>query len=104
MRNIAFAVAVAALATPAFAGDAPSAPAAATNAAQTDAKASRVLYICDGSAMTRRGFAREFGSVEYVTAAEAAAQRGAVWTAPKCISPAEARRLKAKKQLLASAR
>ena len=101
LRDIALALAVVVFAaTPAIAGDAPSAPAAATNATQTDA-GKRVVYICDGSAMTRRGFAREHGSTEYVTA-EAAAQKGAVWTAPKCISPAEARRLKSKQ--LASAR
>jgi hypothetical protein len=97
LRGIALAAAIATLVAPAaVAADTPNASATASNASQTAAsKSSRVLYICDGSAMTRRGFAREHGSAEYVTA-EAAAQKGAGWTAPKCISPAEARKLKAK--------
>lgn len=57
------------------------------------AKAARTVYVCDGSAMTRRAFTREFGSMEFVTAEKAAA-KGATWTAPKCVTPAEARKLK----------
>ncbi|WP_374467863.1 hypothetical protein [Phenylobacterium sp.] len=61
--------------------------------AQADtAKAPREVYICDGSAETRRGFAREFGSAEFVTA-EAAA-KAETWSAPRCMSRAEARKLK----------
>ena len=64
---------------------------AATNATQAS-QAARVVYICDKSAMTRRGFAREFGSVEFVTADDARARAGS-WSAPKCMNSAEARRL-----------
>lgn len=97
LRGIALVAAIATLvASAAFAADTPNAPAAGTNTAQTaTVKSSRVLYVCDGSAMSRRGFAREHGSVEYVTA-EAAAQKGGRWATPKCISPAEARKLKAR--------
>jgi hypothetical protein len=55
----------------------------------------RTLYVCDTSNLTRRAFAREYGSAEYVTAAEATA-KGQSWAAPKCITPAEARRLQAR--------
>lgn len=64
----------------------------AVNAAQT-AKASRTVYICDNSAMTRRAFAREFGAIEFVKA-EAVAAKGEAWAAPKCMTASEARRLK----------
>jgi hypothetical protein len=64
-------------------------------------KAPRVLYVCEDSAMTRRAFAREFGSVEFVRATDVRAAEQA-WAAPKCITSAEARKLKA--QRLASAR
>jgi len=61
--------------------------------ATTPEKVARSVYVCDNSAMTRRAFTREFGSMEFVTAEKAAA-KGAAWTAPKCITPAEARKLK----------
>lgn len=57
------------------------------------ARAPRLLYVCDTDAMTRRAFAREFGAAEFVTA-ERARAKGEAWTGPKCIRPAEARRLK----------
>ena len=107
MRKLALAVAFSAfMVTPVLAGDAPDATKAATNAAQTQAAPARVVYVCDSSAMTRRGFAREYGSAEFVTA-ETAAYSSEVWAAPKCISPAEARRLKTlreKSKEMASAR
>ena len=62
-------------------------------AATAPPKPARTVYVCDSSAMTRRAFAREFGSADFVTAEQAAA-KGAVWKAPKCISRSEARRLK----------
>jgi predicted dehydrogenase len=72
-------------------------PAANATSAGKDAvaqqRAARTLYICDTSAETRRGFAREFGAAEYVSAAEATA-KGGEWAAPKCIKQSEARRLK----------
>ena len=66
-----------------------------------NAPVARTVYICDTSAMTRRAFTREFGAVEYVTAAQAAA-KDATWQAPKCMKPTEARKLRGKQ--LASAR
>lgn len=77
-----------------------SAPAVAGEAQAADTRdAAKVVYVCDSSAMTRRGFTREFGAMEFVTA-ERVASKTDTWTTPKCITPAEARRLKA----LASAR
>jgi len=98
MRIIASALALAALAGSAFAGQAPSAAEAATDAL-SESKAPRTLYVCEGDAMTRRAFAREYGQVEFVTAKQAQA-KGAAWAQPKCITSAEARRLQ--KQKLAS--
>jgi hypothetical protein len=72
-----------------------SAPAAAGDAQTVDARdGARVVYVCDSSAMTRRAFTREFGSMEFVKAEDVAAARGQSWAAPKCITPTEARRLK----------
>jgi hypothetical protein len=86
MRLMTCALVLSALAAgPTFAKEA--APATAPE------KATRTVFVCDNSAMTRRAFAREYGRVEFVTAEKAAA-KGAAWTAPKCITPAEARRLK----------
>ena len=63
--------------------------------ARTEAtEPARAVYVCDGSAMTRRAFTREHGATEFVTAEQAAAAKGQAWTAPKCIKPAEARKLK----------
>ncbi|WP_296816568.1 hypothetical protein [Brevundimonas sp.] len=55
----------------------------------------RVLYVCDRAPETRRAFQREHGEIVFVTAEEvlAAEARGDQWTAPRCISAAEARRL-----------
>ncbi|HEX2559040.1 hypothetical protein [Phenylobacterium sp.] len=95
MRSIALGLALAALATvPALAKDASSATDAGRNAmaqASTNDSA-RVLYVCDRSDLTRRGFAREFGSAEFVTADRAA--KGEAWSAPRCISRPEMMRLK----------
>jgi len=89
---ICAAVLSALLAGPALSKETPNANGQAVDAAQT-AKAPRTVYICDNSAMTRRAFAREFGSVEFVKA-EAVAAKGEAWAAPKCITASEARRLK----------
>ena len=74
---------------------APSAEAAAKDAAARESvRASRVVYICDRSDMTLRGFAREFGEVKFVSAEKALnSQEG--WAAPRCISETEASRLAA---------
>lgn len=86
MRNVLSALVLSVmLCTPAVAGEARTA----------DARdGARVVYVCDSSAMTRRAFTREFGSMEFVKAEDVAAARGQSWAAPKCITPTEARRLK----------
>lgn len=90
MRLMICALALSAVAAvPAFATDTPAKKAEE----QQQQPASRTVYVCDNSAMTRRAFAREHGAIEFVTA-EAAAAKGKAWTAPKCMTPAEARRLK----------
>lgn len=89
MRLMTCALALSAVAAvPAFATDAP-----AKAEQQPQQPAARTVYVCDSSAMTRRAFTREHGAMEFVTA-EAAAAKGKAWTAPKCMTPAEARRLK----------
>lgn len=95
MRSIALGLALAALATaPALANDAASASEAGKDAAaQVSNDRERVLYVCDRSELTRRGFAREFGSIEFVTA-DAATAKGEAWTAPRCISKSEMLRLR----------
>ena len=79
----------------AFAAQAPaSSPTAKpAEAAPPAAKPSRTVFICDNDAMTRRAFAREYGKTEFVRA-EAAAAKGEAWSAPRCITAAEARKLK----------
>lgn len=101
MRIALLAVAFAALAGGALANEPPNAQSQAKDAA-ADARPAKVLYVCEDNAMTRRAFAREFGAAEFVTA-EAVRADGKAWAAPKCITSAEARRLKAEKRL-ASAR
>ncbi|WP_334165166.1 hypothetical protein [Phenylobacterium sp.] len=82
---------------PAKAANAPAAGRDAVSGAQA-AWETREVYICDSSPLTRRGFAREFGSAEFVTAE--AVVRGDVDGGPRCMTRAEARKLKR----LASAR
>lgn len=95
MRTTIIGLVLALSASAALADQPQSATTAATDAAAiSSARASsRTLYICENDAMTRRAFAREFGSVEFVTAEKAKAATGA-WSSPKCISDAEARRLR----------
>lgn len=103
MRILATLAALAALsAGSALAKEAPNVRDAAKDAAVTTAQqGGKVLYICDDTAMTRRAFAREFGQVEFVTADDVRAnERG--WSAPKCITSVEAKRLEGKR--FASAR
>lgn len=91
MRTTLCTVIVSALAAgSALAAPAPAAPARATDAA---AKPSRTVYICDETQVTRRAFERQFGTQEFVKAEQAAA-KGQAWSAPKCITAAEARKLK----------
>jgi hypothetical protein len=76
----------------ASAGDAPSADKKASDAAARTSPA-RTVYICDNTPETRRGFTREFGQMDFVTAEEATA-KGQAWSAPKCVTSREAGRLK----------
>lgn len=94
MRKMICAVVLSAFAAvPALAKEAPSATDQARDAAAAEVTTPRTVYVCDSSAMTRRAFAREFGSIEFVKA-EAAVASNEAWTAPKCIKASEARRLK----------
>jgi hypothetical protein len=54
-------------------------------------KSVREVYICDSSSQTRRSFAREFGSAEFVSAQAAAKPQA--WNAPRCMTRSEARKL-----------
>lgn len=101
MKLFAFAAAAAAallVATAAHAGEqvrAPNAEAAARDAAAREAtKAERVVYVCDRSDMTLRGFAREFGEARFVSAEEALNTRES-WSAPRCMTETEATKLSA---------
>lgn len=79
----------------ALAKEPPNARSAAKDAVATETSgAPKTLYVCEDNALTRRGFAREFGQMEFVTAKDARAD-GEAWSAPKCITGAEARKLKA---------
>ncbi len=53
----------------------------------------KVLYVCDEGEQNRRAFAREFGAADFVTADQVRAAKGQPWSAPRCITPAEVRRL-----------
>lgn len=95
MRKVLICAALAAaVSTPSMAAVAPSAGEAAKNASAQEAAPARgrALYICDASDMTRRAFTREYGVMEFVTA-EAAAQAQEAWSAPRCITRTEYRRL-----------
>lgn len=81
------------------AGEAPSAATGQAVSSSDTARSPRLVYVCDADAATRRAFIREFGSAGFVSAEQAQA-RGEAWTAPRCVTSAEARRLKQ----LASAR
>ncbi len=97
MRGLILAAAAAAL----FAGSAQAAqPANAQAAAQdavaserAEAKAKRVVYICDRSELTRRSFAREYGEAKFVTAEQVLTGAADDWSAPRCVSEAEAVKL-----------
>lgn len=95
MRTSILGLVLALSASAAVAEQPQSATTAATDAAAVSSvrAGARTLYICETDALTRRAFAREFGSVEFVTAEKAKAATGA-WSSPKCISDAEARRLR----------
>ena len=55
--------------------------------------APKVLYVCNEEEMSWRAFSRDLGTPDFVTAAQVRADRGKAWSAPKCITAAELRRL-----------
>ena len=80
----------------AVAKEAPNAQNAARDPVFMTGSTGKTLYVCEDTAMTRRAFAREFGQVEFVTA-DAVRVDGQAWSAPKCITSVEAKRLKLKR-------
>ena len=60
--------------------------------ANTQALNGRMLYICSDTVATRQAFAKEFGEVKFVTAADVRSAREA-WAKPRCITPREHARL-----------
>lgn len=80
----------------AVAREAPSAASQGQEAAARVGPSAKVLYVCDASPLTRRGFAREHGAAAFVTAERA---RVEAWTGARCISESQARKLR---QTLAS--
>jgi len=67
--------------------------ATAVQAGEPAPNTGKLLYVCDGSARTERAFAREFGEARFVKAEDVVAQ-GEAWTAPRCITQSEMRRLR----------
>ncbi|MES2723888.1 MAG: hypothetical protein V4656_12115, partial [Pseudomonadota bacterium] len=53
----------------------------------------RKVFVCDNEDLTRRSFARAYGSVEFVTADEAV-KSDAAWTGARCMRSSEHMRLK----------
>jgi len=93
MTRIFCAVALAAVTCgSALAADAPNASQASKNALVETPKTARMLYVCDDSSMTRRAFAREFGAARFETA-ETVRVKSEAWSAPRCITQAQQRRL-----------
>ena len=70
-------------------------PAAAAQAAQgaPSDPAFKVLYVCGEDQASWRSLSRDMGIPEFVTAKQVRADRGKAWAEPKCITPAELRRL-----------
>lgn len=92
MRKILICAAVAAaVTTPALAAPSVLDGAKDASAMEPTGKA-RMLYICDTSDATKRSFVREHGVMEFVSA-EAATQDAGAWSAPRCITRTEYRRL-----------
>ena len=53
----------------------------------------KVLYVCDEDELSWRAFSRDLGTPEFVTADQVRAENGKAWTAPRCITATELRRL-----------
>jgi hypothetical protein len=66
--------------------------AAAGTALAQSSTTSRTLYICNDGAATRAAFAKQFGEVKFLSAAQVRSAKGG-WTTPRCITPREHARL-----------
>ena len=53
----------------------------------------KVLYVCGEDEASWRSVSRDLGIPEFVTAKQVRADSGKAWAEPKCITPAELRRL-----------
>lgn len=71
----------------------PKAPAQDLAATQRSELLVKVLYVCNEEERDWRMFSRDLGTPDFVTAKQIRDQQGKAWAAPKCITPAEARRL-----------
>lgn len=58
-----------------------------------DQPAVKMLYVCSEDEAAWRPFSRDLGVPEFVTAAQVRASSGKAWSAPKCITSSELRRL-----------
>ena len=96
MKFFAISTAVALLlAGAANAGEAQNAQRQGTDAAAVEAvqaRAERVVYVCDRSEETRRSFEREYGEAKFVTAEEASSSNE-TWSAPRCMTEVQAQKL-----------
>ena len=70
-----------------------SADKAATNAQARAPAAKKVLYVCSEEERSWRMFSRDLGTPEFVTAEQVRADAGKTWSAPKCITEGEMKRL-----------
>ncbi|MEW5687351.1 MAG: hypothetical protein AB1942_20745 [Pseudomonadota bacterium] len=93
MRTLLLTIAAAALMGGfAQANEAPVAPGQAADG-QGPAPMVKVLYVCGEDEASWRSVSRDLGIPEFVTAKQVRADSGKAWDAPKCITPAELRRL-----------
>ncbi len=65
---------------------------ASSSAQVAKASEARVVYVCDSTEATRVAFERQYGEMKFVTAREAA-KKGDTWSAPRCMTNAEHKRL-----------
>ncbi|PZQ54930.1 MAG: hypothetical protein DI570_22550 [Phenylobacterium zucineum] len=72
---------------------APSATANGQPAVAGPAPSVKVLYVCGEDEASWRSVSSDLGLPEFVTAKKVRADKGKAWDAPRCISPAELRRL-----------
>lgn len=55
----------------------------------------KMLYVCSEDELAWRAFSRDLGTPQFVTADQVVAERGKAWSAPKCITKSQLRRLNA---------